>query len=58
VYFYDAAGQLIALPAAWTDLFLPDPFVVISAGRSAFRVAELLELTQLVARLRQGRKRR
>jgi hypothetical protein len=53
VYFHDADGRLTALPAAWTDVFSPDPFVVISAGRSAFRVNDLLELTRLIARLRQ-----
>ena len=34
-YFHDAEGRLAAVPAAWTDVFSPDPFVVISAGRSA-----------------------
>jgi hypothetical protein len=52
VYFHDAEGRLTALPAAWTDIFSPDPFAVISAGRSAFRVTDLLELIQLIARLR------
>lgn len=54
VYFHDAAGRLVAVPAAWTDVFAPDPFVALSAGRSAFRVGDLLELTRLVAGLRQG----
>jgi Family of unknown function (DUF5372) len=53
VYFHDAEGRLTALPAAWTDVFSPDPFVVISAGRSAFRVNDLLEITRLIACLRQ-----
>ncbi len=52
VYFHDAEGRLTALPAAWTDLFSPDPFAVISAGRSAFRATDLLELARLIARLR------
>lgn len=52
VYFHDAEGRLTALPAAWTDVFSPDPFVVISAGRSAFRATDLLELTRLIAGLR------
>ena len=38
VYFYDSEGRLMALPAAWTDVFSPDPFVAISAGRSALRI--------------------
>jgi hypothetical protein len=53
VYFHDAEGRLTALPAAWTYVFSPDPFAVISAGRSAFRATDLLELTRLIARLRQ-----
>lgn len=58
VYFHDAEGRLTALPAAWTDVFSPDPFAVISAGRSAFRPTDLLELTRLIARLRiEGGKR-
>lgn len=53
VYFYDSEGRLTALPAAWTDVFSPDPFVAISAGRSSFRVTDLLELVRLVTCLRQ-----
>jgi hypothetical protein len=53
VYFYDADGRLAALPVAWTDVFSPDPFVAISAGRSSFRVTDLLELVRLITRLRQ-----
>jgi Family of unknown function (DUF5372) len=54
VYFHDDEGQLVSIPAAWTSVFSPDPFVVISAGRSAFRVQDLLELAQLFARLQEG----
>jgi hypothetical protein len=31
VYFHDDTGRLVSLPAAWTDLFPSDPFVVLSA---------------------------
>ena len=51
VYFHDDQDRLVALPASWTSLFPPDPFVLISAGRSAFRVQDLLELAQLLAAL-------
>jgi hypothetical protein len=54
VYFHDPQGRLISLPAAWTDVLPPDPFVVLSAGRSAFRVTDLLELAQLLRHLEQG----
>jgi hypothetical protein len=50
VYFYDRAGGLRAAPLGWTSLAPPDPFVVIAAGRSLFRVADLLELTRLGSR--------
>jgi len=51
VYFQDEAGRLRRLPAAWTSLAAPDPFVMISAGRALLRLEDLLQLTRLVARL-------
>ena len=52
VYYYDDAGHLSSLPARWTSVGPADPFVEISAGRSAFRVADLLELSELLDRIR------
>ena len=52
VYVYDERGELVSLPVEWTDLAPEDPFVVIAAGRSAFRVEDLLALADLVDRLR------
>jgi hypothetical protein len=52
VYFYDDQGQLESLPTAWTDVFPLDPVVVLSAGRSAFRLEDLWELSQLIEALR------
>jgi len=40
----------MALPASWTDLVPPDPFVAVAAGRSLFRADDLLELAQLVGK--------
>jgi hypothetical protein len=51
VYFADAQERLSSISAAFTDLSAPDPFVVQAAGRSYFRVPELLELVRLVAGL-------
>lgn len=51
VYFLDDQDRLVALPASWTSFLPPDPFVLVSAGRSAFRVQDLLELAQLLAAL-------
>ena len=39
------------MPAAWTDVEGPDPFLVVSAGRASFRVEDLLALAALVAGL-------
>jgi hypothetical protein len=49
VNFLDSAGRLSAIPASWTDLIAPDPFVAVSAGRSLFRLDDLLRLAELVA---------
>jgi len=55
VYFYDDAGVLRRLPTAWTSAASPDPFVEISAGRSHFRIEDLLQLAALIAQLTQTR---
>lgn len=52
VSFFSEDGQLTSLPAGWTDVDPPEPFDAISAGRSRFRVADLLELGDLLTRLR------
>jgi hypothetical protein len=42
----------------WTDLVAQDPLVIIAAGRSCFRVQDLLELCCLIEDLkRNGRQR-
>jgi hypothetical protein len=40
-----------SLPASWTDVEGPDPFRVLAAGRTCFRVADLLALSTLLAEL-------
>ncbi len=54
VYFLDAAGELVSVPAAWTDLVAPDPFAVVAAGRAAFRAGDLAELADLVSARQAG----
>lgn len=54
VFFYHDSGCLIGVPVQWTSLSHPDPFVVRSAGRSAFRGADLLALVHLIEELRSG----
>ena len=52
MYFHDGSGQLCTLPVRWTSLAPADAFGVAAAGRSWFRVADLVEAAALVARLR------
>ena len=52
VFYHDEQGELCSLLTAWTDAADADPFVVMAAGRCPFRVADLLDLADLVERLR------
>lgn len=54
VYYPDGAGNLCSLPLKWTSLAPIDPFVHVSAGRAAFRVSDLLELSHLLVSLKLG----
>ena len=47
VFYLDEGEELRSLPARWTSAVAADPLVVVSAGRSMFRVADLLELSKL-----------
>ena len=40
-----------SLPAAWTDIQGPDPFLVLADGRSCFRTDDLRALVRLVDEL-------
>jgi hypothetical protein len=53
LYYRNQEGKLIPVPARWTDRVAPDPVVAISAGRSPFRLEDLLELARLVEALGQ-----
>ena len=65
VYFHDDDGKLVSIPASWTSLSGRDPFVAVAAGRSEFRLVDLMELADLLSSLvkesrqqhRVGRKR-
>lgn len=48
VFYIDEAEQIRSLPARWTSVVADNPFVVVSAGRSFFRVSDLVKLTKLV----------
>jgi len=44
VYYYDHSSRLISIPVRCTNVPPEDPFVKISAGRSFFRVEDLIHL--------------
>jgi hypothetical protein len=48
VFFFGDGGTLMSLPRAWTDAADPDVFVMLAAGRSPFRVEDLLVLAELI----------
>ena len=50
VFYYDPDGKLKSLLTNVTDVVSKDAFDHISAGRSAFRVDDLLELRRLFDR--------
>jgi len=52
VYFHNAEGRLTSLPAQWTNVVAVDPFVTMAAGRSHFRVEDLLKLVGLLEGVR------
>ena len=54
VTFVDGEGQLRALPADWTSVVPPDPFVAVSAGRALCRPDDLLALVALLRALEEG----
>ncbi len=56
VFYYDSSGKLKSLLTNVTDVFSKDAFDCISAGRSAFRVDDLLELRHFFDKRKQGGK--
>ncbi len=40
--------QVRSLPLAWTNLALPDPFVVVAAGKAVLRFSDLQQLTEFL----------
>jgi hypothetical protein len=48
VFFYAEGVRLTSVPAIWTSLSSIDPFVAVAAGRSPFRIDDLLELARLL----------
>src|ERR1035438_9357207 len=52
VYFHNAEGCLSSIPAGWTTVVAPDPFVTVAGGRCLFRYQDLLQLVDLMEKLR------
>ena len=40
------------LPARWTSMAPPDPFVIAAAGRTYFRLEDLIRVAELIKDLR------
>ena len=55
VYVRDGEGELVSLPADWTDAVAGDPFVVVAGGRAPFHLDGLVALAELVASLAAAR---
>lgn len=55
VFFFAPDGSQKSLPRAWTSEGDPDPFAVLAAGRSPFRVKDLLALAAIVEELSRGK---
>jgi hypothetical protein len=51
LYLEVGAERVERLPARWTSAGGVDPFVQLSAGRSLFRVDDLVRLAELVAEM-------
>ena len=49
VTFFDEERRWRSLPLGWTSAASIDPFVQLAAGRSPFRFADLVRLSQLIA---------
>ena len=52
VFYRNPRGHIASLPADWTSAAPADPLVAQGAGRSRFRVPDLIELAALLRELR------
>jgi hypothetical protein len=52
VFFFNTKGRKSSVPLYWTDIGPQDPFVAVSAGRSFFRVEDLLGLVRLIGEIK------
>jgi hypothetical protein len=54
VFFLNRHGRKSSVPIDWTDIGQKDPFVAVSAGRSLFRVEDLLGLIRFIEEIEQA----
>jgi len=54
--YFDAQGKLRSMLASWTSVGNRDLFAQASAGRSWFRVDDLLKLCAQIAELKQRKR--
>jgi lipopolysaccharide biosynthesis protein len=54
VMYYDEMGRLRSLLTSWTDVADQDHFTLASAGKSWFRIDDLLRLCSLIRELKEG----
>ncbi len=52
VFYRSHHGHLASLPTGWTRIGPRDPFIVLSNGRSRFRVDDLMKLISLMEEIR------
>lgn len=48
VLYINEKGEMCLIPASWTDVAEPDPFVAVSEGRSHFRFDDLQDLSKIL----------
>ena len=51
VFYREPNGRVRFLPARWTSLAAPDPFVITAAGRAHFRLKDLIRLAEQIREL-------
>jgi hypothetical protein len=56
VGYCNESDSQATIPISFTNLRTPDPFVEMAAGRTRFRVEDLIELTKLVETFKSERK--
>ena len=57
LFYRDRLGYVTALPTCWTSVEPEDPVLVVSAGRSHFRVTYLIDLAALTSEIRSALQR-